>query len=364
MSFFDDVKRMHTKFRINNEGFPSNLSREEHTFRIGCMIEELYEHIDSIFEVPKTFTPSHAREAMVKLLSETELRKDRGSEKQLEEQLDSLVDLAIFTLGTAERQGFDFNAAWKRVMSANMKKELAGDSSRSKRGFEIDLVKPTDWEAPNLSDLVAKPKGIIVLEGPDGSGKTSLAKFLQEKFDAEYIHLTWSESLEKRMDEYQFTAIAEAKYKSKEKLVIIDRHWVSELIYADVYRGGTNWPNLASECYQELEDLNALYVFCLPYKPETIKLYFEEFEKLKSERDEMYDSMKSCFNAYSTFVFGGITPGRYRFNVHKPCNLFMKNRNFLLNGAISNLNASVFDRFLDSDYTDILEIIKYKLKGE
>jgi predicted HAD superfamily Cof-like phosphohydrolase len=73
----------------------------------------------------------------------------------LADMLDALVDLQIFLLGTVYRHGFSeiYETAFDRVMDANMQKQLAGESHKSKRGFARDLVKPIGWVAPNLSDL-------------------------------------------------------------------------------------------------------------------------------------------------------------------------------------------------------------------
>lgn len=70
------------------------------------------------------------------------------------DELDALVDLQVFLLGTVYRQGFEdvFEEAFKRVMEANAKKECG---TLAKRGnFKIDLVKPEGWTPPDLRDLV------------------------------------------------------------------------------------------------------------------------------------------------------------------------------------------------------------------
>lgn len=94
-----------------------------------------------------------------------------------EEVLDGLVDLLVVLLGTAHLMGFfkqaelvtEFNEvgepiiinntdpnfsifeeAYKRVWIANMQKQVG----KTKRGHQIDLVKPEDWKKPDLSDLV------------------------------------------------------------------------------------------------------------------------------------------------------------------------------------------------------------------
>ena len=115
------VKQMHIKFGITSEEVP--FSEEEKKFRICAMQEELDEY----------------KEAETK-----------------EDQLDAIVDLVVFALGTLERQGMleVFDEAFKRVMIANCKKEIGKNQKRG--SFQLDLVKPEGWNAPDLSDLVNK----------------------------------------------------------------------------------------------------------------------------------------------------------------------------------------------------------------
>lgn len=70
------------------------------------------------------------------------------------DELDALVDLMVFALGTVDRQGFSkvFQEAFNRVMEANCKKVVGPNKKRL--DFQIDLVKPAGWAAPDLSDLV------------------------------------------------------------------------------------------------------------------------------------------------------------------------------------------------------------------
>ena len=109
---------MHDKFKIRGRDIP--FSSEEKEFRICAMQEELDEY-------RQADTP--------------------------EEELDALVDLVVFTLGTAERQQrlHIFYAAFCRVMEANMKKELGANMKRG--SFHIDLIKPKNWIAPDHSSL-------------------------------------------------------------------------------------------------------------------------------------------------------------------------------------------------------------------
>ncbi len=112
------IKEMHRKFEITADQV--KWSPEEKNFRIIAMQEELDEYAFA---------------------------------SKPEDELDALVDLVVFAFGTAERQGMlgIFEEAYARVMTANMKKELGANDKRG--SFELDLVKPEGWEAPELSDL-------------------------------------------------------------------------------------------------------------------------------------------------------------------------------------------------------------------
>lgn len=119
------VVAMHDHFGLFTKFQPWHLPPEEKEFRIKCLREEIQEFEDAT---------------------------------TLADQLDALVDLVVFALGTADRAGMAqvFEEAFARVMLANMQKKVAKSASDSKRGFKADLVKPAGWAAPNLKDLVGE----------------------------------------------------------------------------------------------------------------------------------------------------------------------------------------------------------------
>jgi len=118
-TFIDLIDRMHLKFGITSRHM--KWTDEEKDFRIVAMQEELDEYMDA----------------------ETK-----------EDELDALLDLVIFALGTAERQGMlsVFEEGFKRVMRANCTKEVGKNAKRG--NFQIDLIKPPGWMSPVLDDLV------------------------------------------------------------------------------------------------------------------------------------------------------------------------------------------------------------------
>ena len=127
MDQFRDLKEFHTRFKQLYEGSPRILDQTTASFRLWFLIEE-------------TTELKHALE-----------------NHDLARALDALVDIDYVLKGTIVMMGLSpvFAEAWKRVHEANMKKELAGDASRSKRGNRYDIIKPEGWVAPNLDDLVA-----------------------------------------------------------------------------------------------------------------------------------------------------------------------------------------------------------------
>ena len=114
--YMQHIRVMHEKFEIDGEFTP-----EEKDFRYECMLEEVNEYM---------------------------VANDR------EDELDALVDLAVFLFGTVDRMGFNdsFYRAYVRVSKANLEKELGPNNKRG--GFKLDLRKPEGWTPPDLSDLV------------------------------------------------------------------------------------------------------------------------------------------------------------------------------------------------------------------
>jgi predicted HAD superfamily Cof-like phosphohydrolase len=65
------------------------------------------------------------------------------------DEYDALIDLLIFASGALLRHGFS-PAGIEEVVNANMKKQL-GPIKNKREEFELDLVKPEGWQAPDLS---------------------------------------------------------------------------------------------------------------------------------------------------------------------------------------------------------------------
>lgn len=203
---------------------------------------------------------------------------------------------------TAQMHCFDIDEALRRVHAANMTKDV--DPAKQRRtqalkeqgldaGHLLEITKPDGWLPPYLGDLcglgpyedidsraggglqpgpasgeaftldptpakatwgVANLCGLITIDGPDASGKSTLAARIAEVTGGQVVHLTWSEQLEACMDAYRTAALNYANVLSCHCVVILERPWLSHPIYAEVYRGGvfnqddvTFWKNFTEE---------------------------------------------------------------------------------------------------------------------
>ena len=148
------VKALHTKFSLNNESGPCDLSEDEKEFRYSAMLEELEEY---------------------------------STAQTLVDQYDALLDLIVFAVGTLERHGFPLLAGFEKVMEANMAKEL-GQNGTKRGGFKRDLVKPAGWTTP-------EPKLQLILDGPINNNQLApssdgtIAPGFAPKFDATKVRV-------------------------------------------------------------------------------------------------------------------------------------------------------------------------------
>lgn len=138
-------------------------------------------------------------------------------------------------------------------------------------------------------------RGVIVIEGADASGKTTLAKYLVERFDGEYVHMTYYKDC--------WTAHLNCIHKviklAEKKLVIVDRHWISESIYAKIFRQGSQYPLSARFMDRMFIKMGAIYIMCIPSnEKEQIKRHASRKE------DEMYDNINRVIVAYNDFFHG------------------------------------------------------------
>lgn len=128
--------------------------------------------------------------------------------------------------------------------------------------------------------------GIIVLDGTDMAGKTTLANALIKKYGGHYLHATYR--FKDRIELYHLglLRLAIKLHEADGKMVVMDRWWPSEMIYGDVYRNGNRVCNAGFRILHRLALRHGVsYVMC--YRESREKL-MEEYVKHHAQRNEMY----------------------------------------------------------------------------
>lgn len=141
---------------------------------------------------------------------------------------------------------------------------------------------------------------IIVLDGPDAVGKTTIAKEFIKKFpNTKYIHngYRWKD----KIFDYHTAVMKLASKWAMTHNVIIDRWWPSEACYASVYRNTSAWP-LQGRFHERLAlKYGVIYLLCLPDQ-NTVDRHTE----MKKVRNEMYENIEDLCNLYYKLYYGDL----------------------------------------------------------
>jgi thymidylate kinase len=139
---------------------------------------------------------------------------------------------------------------------------------------------------------------LIILEGPDCVGKTTLGKYLAKELDGVFWHLTASRTLVAAMQDYQQNTLDNAKVNINEidRAVIIDRHWPSEMIYGQVFRPETVKDFNHKHLSDQINAMNGIYILC--WHDDVVIRHRKE-----EDPDHPYDddSFTKVCNGYQTF---------------------------------------------------------------
>jgi thymidylate kinase len=106
---------------------------------------------------------------------------------------------------------------------------------------------------------------LIVLEGVDSTGKSSLAKFLARKEEAAYFHASGHRDMYDAMYAHHDNMLNNIEVCIENGLsVVVDRHWPSEFAYGRVLRP-TNLAKYNFKMMQErIDKLDPIYIRCAP----------------------------------------------------------------------------------------------------
>lgn len=152
-----------------------------------------------------------------------------------------------------------------------------------------------------MVDLLQKSKyPIIVFEGPDGAGKTTLALEMQKYLGARYIHLTYR--FKDRMHLYHYAAIRLAAHLAQHQPVVIDRWWPSEITYADAYRGGSKFAKYFTLLEHIANKMGVTYVYCLPQDKQKYLDYYEKLRGLRTDEELSRDPLEGVSKVYDEYA--------------------------------------------------------------
>lgn len=139
---------------------------------------------------------------------------------------------------------------------------------------------------------------LIIFEGPDGAGKSTLASSLARSMDAHYVHCGPFLGVTTGLARLYAEAIMPAVLGHRD--VILDRCWYSEKPYADAFRGGKSrlqmtdirmLERLALRCQTSL-------VLCLPPFGVVMGNFLERKKQKGGEYLDSTDQLLQVFQGY------------------------------------------------------------------
>lgn len=152
-------------------------------------------------------------------------------------------------------------------------------------------------------NLMRKPK-IFIVEGPDGTGKTTMCNILSKLHDIPIVHLTYFEKQVDMEQQYKrvFQLIYSLSTENTENGIIFDRFTASNTVYSQVYKNSKEspWTNkikqlLATICGM----IDITFIHCLPTDRQD---YLNHYKDIASNRDELYgDDTEKMGRVYDVY---------------------------------------------------------------
>jgi thymidylate kinase len=152
-----------------------------------------------------------------------------------------------------------------------------------------------------MINLLEKSKyPIFVFEGPDGAGKTTLALELQKYVGARYLHLTYR--FRDKMDLYHYAAIRLAAHLAQHQPVVVDRWWISEILYAEAYRGGSPFIKRHFLLEHIATKIGVVYVACVPGDRDQYLDNYRGLRETRTTAELKRDPLEGVEKVYDLYV--------------------------------------------------------------
>lgn len=143
---------------------------------------------------------------------------------------------------------------------------------------------------------------IYLLEGPDGTGKTTLARMLvnkaiDNKRTCLFFHCTNTSAKKPAEEAYTDFLHDLENWKKLDYDVVIDRAWVSNIVYTQVFE--PDQKHVSDELAEKLFKAVDKAIICLPKNREK---YLMNFARLAESRDEAYNRMEDIYDKFDSFA--------------------------------------------------------------
>jgi len=140
---------------------------------------------------------------------------------------------------------------------------------------------------------MTNPTGIIVIDGADCSGKTTLANYLKDNYGAEIIHAGMTNDPFKLF----YDNVQKAIELSANQLVVLDRLWLSESAYGTVYRDGSRIPISSRSLDRLLIKHAAINVVAVPSNRNA---HNDDHKRLSQSRHEEFSDITGVIDWYAS----------------------------------------------------------------
>ena len=135
---------------------------------------------------------------------------------------------------------------------------------------------------------------VFILDGPDCTGKSTLANKLSDIYNISIYHLTYYDDREQFQKQFDIATDMIKKWaKGESEGFILDRYILSEYAYREAFRPEKSLIDNSAEMLDIIEHYSSLGVVDVIFTlPEDKIKWYDFFTKMCKQREEMYSGEK------------------------------------------------------------------------